>query len=155
MNRQQRLPIPRNQVLDAFGRTSAERNVQTLPLRPPGGKPLESVADTNVAAAPTRGRLNGTPPDGRNNLTTDIDKNSVCHQYKKENYCIENPCSAKRSRNSHHRCAATSRHRHSTWFAARSLHRRSALIKCWCTDRGTRLHGFCWRTTAGSGVLET
>ena len=128
---------------------------KTLPLRPPGGKPLESVADTNVAAAPTRGRLNGTPPDGRNNLTIDIDKNSVCHQYKIANYCIENPCSAKRSRNSHHRCAATSRHRHSTWFAARSLHRRSALIKCWCTDRGTRLHGFCWRTTAGSGVLET
>ena len=55
---------------------------KTLPLRPPGGKPLESVADTNVAAAPTRGRLNGTPPDGRNNLTIDIDKNSVCHQYK-------------------------------------------------------------------------
>ncbi|TSA08758.1 MAG: hypothetical protein D4R77_02215 [Planctomycetaceae bacterium] len=34
MNRQQRLPIPRNQVLDAFGRTSAERNVQDPAVTP-------------------------------------------------------------------------------------------------------------------------
>ena len=126
------------------------------PLRPPGGKPLESVADTNMAAAPTRGRLNGTPPDGRNNRRSTEDRQQFgLSPIQKSKLLCENSCSAKRSRNSHHRCASTSRHRHSTWFAARSLHRRSALIKRWCTNRGTRLHVFCWRTTTGSGVLET